>query len=224
MTALAKDLAEGQNLQMNEKVISLKHSENGIQISCESGWVVAAQKVVLTCPLPQNLQILNTSQISYPESLKNISYGPAIVGLFELEVDKNNFKFNLLRPESSIITIANNQAKGISKNLALTVVMNDLWSEKNFNVEDSVILQKVETELINYFKNGCKVKKAQLKKWRYSQPKETYPEAFVKLEAGLIYLAGDAFGGGSIAGAVRSAKAVFSAFQSQEKYGIPLVP
>ncbi len=86
MTALAKDLAEGQYLQVNEKVICLQKSENGIQISCESG----------------------------------------------------------------------------------------------------------------------------------RQSKAIYPEAFVKLEAGLIYLAGDAFGGGSIAGAVRSAKAVFAA--------IPRVP
>ncbi len=49
MTALAKDLAEGQNLQVSEKVISLQKSENGIQISCESGRVLTAQKVVLTC-------------------------------------------------------------------------------------------------------------------------------------------------------------------------------
>ena len=209
MTVLAKDLAEGQNILLNEKVTHFRKSENGFQIFCESGKVVTAQKIVLTCPLPQSLQILSASKISFPDSLKNISYAPAIVGLFELEADPNLYNFNLLRPGSAIFTIANNQAKGISKNLALTIVMNDFWSEQHFNLEDAAVLEKVKIELKNHFKGACKINKSQIKKWRYSQPKMIYPELFIALEEEMIFLAGDAFGGGSIAGAVRSAKAVF---------------
>ncbi len=209
MTALAKDLAEGKSIQLNEKVISFQKSENGIKISCESGRLIATQKIVLTCPLPQALQILNASQISVPEPLKSISYSPAIVGLFELEANEDLYNFNLLRPGSAIFTIANNQAKGISKNLALTVVMNDLWSEVSFDLEDALVLQMVAKELTQVLKGAGKIQKAQIKKWRYSQPKSVYPELFSSLEQGQVFLAGDAFGGGSIAGAVRSAKAVF---------------
>lgn len=210
MTSLAKDLAEGKSIQLSEKVISFQKSENGIEISCESGRLIAAQKIVLTCPLPQALQILSASQISFPEPLKSISYSPAIVGLFELEANEDLYNFNLLRPGSAIFTIANNQAKGISKNLALTVVMNDRWSENNFDLEDALVLQMIEQELTQFLKGAGQIQRAQIKKWRYSQPKSVYPELFVSLEQGQVFLAGDAFGGGSIAGAVRSAKAVFS--------------
>ncbi len=73
-------------------------------------------------------------------------------------------------------------AKGISKNLALTVVMNDFWSEQHFNLKDAAILEKVEIELKNQVRGPFKINKAQIKKWRYSRPKTIFPELFISLE------------------------------------------
>ena len=54
-----------------------------------------------------------------------------------------------------------------------------------------------------------KIKKRTLKKWRYSHAIENHSEDFLALSANEnIILAGDAFGGGSLAGTIRSALAV----------------
>jgi predicted NAD/FAD-dependent oxidoreductase len=51
------------------------------------------------------------------------------------------------------------------------------------------------------------VKTCMLKKWKYAQPRQVAQNLFVELPQNL-YLLGDAFGGPSINGAVRSAIAV----------------
>ncbi len=209
MTSLAKDLARDLNLQFNEKAVQIGHSKNSIHLFTDSGNVFKAQKVVFTCPLPQSLEILNSSFISYPESLNSITYSPALVGLFELEGPEDLFDFNLLRPNSNLFTIANNKAKGISKKLALSVVMSESWSCNHFKLEDADILRFIENELRQHFKADLAVHKSQLKKWRYSQPTSVYHEKYLSLCDGQVLLAGDAFGGASIAGAIRSAHAVF---------------
>lgn len=209
MTGFAKDLAQGLNVNLNEKVVQIGNSPKGITLFCESGEIFRAQKIILTCPLPQSLEILNSSFIFYQDSLDKIKYSSALVGLFELENKSSFFNFNLLKPNTNIYTIANNQSKGISQKLALSVVMSESWSGQHYQADDSRILQAIENELRQYFKTDLRVLKAQLKKWRYSQPTSVYQEKYVSLNNGQILLAGDAFGGGSIAGAIRSANAVF---------------
>ena len=209
MTSLAKDLAQDLNLHFNEKAVQVENSQNSVRLFTDSGSVFKAKKVVFTCPLPQSLEILNSSFISYPENLDTVSYSPALAGLFELNGPVGLFDFNLLRPHSNLFTIANNQAKGISKKLALSVVMSETWSLEHFKLDDADILQLIQNELQQYFKADLVIHKSQLKKWRYSQPTSVYHEKYVLLCGGQILLAGDAFGGASIAGAIRSANAVF---------------
>lgn len=211
MTGLAKDLAQDQTLLLEEKTIRFQTSQNEVQIFCESEKVLSAEKIILTCPLPQSLDILRASGVSYPQELNLIHYERALVGLFELHDRADLFKFDLLRPDdSSIFTIANNQAKGISTSLALTVVMSTSWSEFHFNDNELDVLKLIETELARVLKFDIQLKKSQLKKWRYSQPASVYKDRCVSLGDGQIILAGDAFGGGSIAGALRSAAVAFS--------------
>lgn len=209
MTSLAKDLAADQNIQTNEKVLSFGKLTDGINIFCQSGKIIHAQSIVLTSPLPQSLEILEKSEIDYPSTLKTISYSKAIVGLFELEPKPGLYDFNFLKPGGPILSIANNQAKGISQNLALTVVMDQAWSDANFDLEDSQNLELVKTELQKLFKGLCIINRMQIKKWRYSLPQSVYSQKCAVLSGGSVFLAGDAFGGPNLAGAVSSAEAVF---------------
>jgi renalase len=208
MTSLAKDLSENENIYFNEKVLKLDITQNAVNVLCDSNNSYIAKKIIITCPLPQALEILKASQINYPLDLNTIFFGKALVGLFELE-DNNKYEFNLLKPKSSIFTIANNKTKGISKKLTLSVVMSQSWSDLNFNLDDTELLRLIQIELQNYFNFEIHAIKAQLKKWRYAEPLSVYSERYVSLSHGQIIIAGDAFGGGSISGALRSANSAF---------------
>lgn len=208
MTALAKDLAEGLQIFNNEKVLSFGILKNGVNIFCESGKILHAESLVLTSPLPQSIEILENSNIVYPEALKKIQYSKAVVGLFELASDASAFEFNYIKPQGAIFSISNNQAKGISKNLALSVLMSQEWSELHFDLQEDRLIELVKAELAVLFKQKPEIAKAQIKKWRYSQPQSAYSQKFEVLSNARVFLAGDAFGGPSVSGAISSAQAV----------------
>lgn len=216
MTQIAKVLSEScRPIIFNERVIKIEHLNDELKVICESGSYHLTGKVILTCPLPQSLEILRSSQISYPAELDTIQYAKALVGLFDgvssSESSAKNVSFR--RPGNQIFSISNNQSKKISLSLCYTVVMKSDFSEQNFNDTDENILRKIESEFLNEMTNeSFEITSRQMKKWRYSHPLTTYPENYLKVGSrGEIILAGDAFGRGShgsISGAVRSAQDV----------------
>lgn len=212
MTSLAKDLAHDQTVHLNEKVVRLDRSETGLSLLCESGKTLDAEKVVLTCPLPQSLQILTASKMAFPKSLEEISYSQCLVGLFEIEPPPGFGEFSFLRPGGSIFSLANNQAKGLSEKLALTVVMSEAWSAEHFDLDEAQISQQMTAELTGFFQVAFGIGRVQVKKWRYNRPHRLHPETFLALQDLPVVLAGDAFGGGSISGTLHSAEAAFQSF------------
>ena len=54
---------------------------------------------------------------------------------------------------------------------------------------------------------NAKIKNAELKKWRYCQPQTQTKNLFLEL-APKLYLIGDAFGGSSLLGSIRSSEAL----------------
>lgn len=210
MTALAKDLAEDLPIQCNQRVTRLVPSQGRVQIGCESGVTVEASRVILTCPVPQSLDLLRASALSYPKELEAIPYAKALVGLFSLAEPAQEFeRLKYLKASPPIISIANNLSKGLGRELALTVVMDPQFSEKFFDAPDSETLSEMRSVLQSQFRNPLTVGEAQLKKWRFSHPEKKWSQPhFDVLGDRQVILAGDGFGGGSLSGAVRSALSV----------------
>lgn len=212
MTTLAKDLATQIRIHFEEKILKLESFDNGIRLFSESGKTFEADQVILTCPLPQSLEILKNSQMEYPAALDEILYAKALVGLFEVasedpQVRSSTFKkFN----DFDIFSIANNQSKKVSENLAFTVVMAAEFSEKFFDSADpEVPLAEIEKAFLKVMPIGTEIKKSQMKKWRFSHPHSKYStDMLIMPNSPRVILAGDAFGGGSLSGATRSAEAV----------------
>ncbi len=213
MTSLAKALARDATVKLEHRVTKLERIQGGLfRMSIENQASIESRVVILTCPLPQSLEILRNSQIAYDKSLEAISYEKALVGLFEdVKANPNLINsYGYIEPESSdIFSIANQMAKGLSDQPAWTVTMGPNFSETNFDESDSVTLERVIESVCRFdpiFEfNGC-----QLKKWRYCRPTSRFAEPYLKVTDGL-YLAGDAFGGQSLNGAVRSAQALVGA-------------
>ena len=210
MTTLAKDLAQDHQVLLNERVVKIESIENRVNLICSSGKVIHAERVIITCPIPQAIEILKNSMIPYPEDIEKINYVKALVGLFQIEDRKNDLKnFTFQNFPGPIFSVSNNKSKGMGTEIGMTIVMSADFSEKYFDRTDFEIMDLIEEEFLPIMNPSIKIKKRNLKKWRYSHALENHSEDFLPLTANEnIILAGDAFGGGSLAGTIRSALAV----------------
>jgi renalase len=209
MTALAKDLSSGLDLFLEVRIVALSKQEVGWKIASDKGVEYQAERVILTAPLPQSLDLLRQSQIKYQPELDKISYAKAIVALIEVENAKSDLAFENGYQEpkgGSLFSIADQKAKGLSNVAALTVTLSPDASESLYETSDDRIVEFVSSELRN-LEPTFLAKTIQIKKWRYSHPLSRYPALYESPVAGL-YLAGDAFGGPSLNGSARSAHAL----------------
>lgn len=218
MTKLAKSLVPPSQILLNHLVETISPvfspTQRGWKVSVKSGSDFFAERVFLTCPLPQSLLLMARSKLSYPEALEEVKYQKALVGLFglledEKLLDEINFLDNV---SDEIYSIANQRSKGVSSRAAFTVTMQPSWSDVNFDKPDDIIIEKIEFGFTSYLKNHFSMTVnpvlRMLKKWRYRQPIHAFDIPFVEPHPNL-YLLGDAFscGEANIFGAMQSALA-----------------
>lgn len=213
MTELAKHLAQNQDIKFNEKVCHLAITPDACLTETENGTIYKSKKIYLTCPLPQSLELLRHSNLNYPLELESIRYAPALVGLFEVQTEVSKILALDYAQEVSddVYSVSNQLSKGISKNLAFTVVMQPSWSKAFFEQDEATSLELISRALESYLmkistSGTFKIVSSQLKKWRYSHPLQTAisPKGYLPINDD-IFLLGDAFGGPSIHGAAKSA-------------------
>ena len=146
MNALIKKPAEQfrEKIILNMKVQTIifeSSRERPYQLIFEDGSQILARNVYLTCPLPQSLKILSDSNINYQNDLDQIDYAEALVGMLILKKESFNeaevskileFKYQD-RVSEDVFSIANQASKGLSDELAFTVVMAPDFSHHNFD-------------------------------------------------------------------------------------------
>jgi renalase len=210
LTSLAKNLAQELNVQLEQKAVRLDRTAEGWKVVTENGASFDASTVVLTCPLPQSLELLKNSGVAFDPSLSEIRYAKALVALIEGASSPEGLAGKNGYTEFSgngIFSVADQEAKGVSPSPAWTVTMSPEFSELHFENEDSENLSQILGE-IRKLDPAFSFTQLQLKKWRYSHPVSTHSTAgFVSPAPGLM-VAGDAFGGPSLVGAMKSAQAV----------------
>ena len=206
MTQLAKKLAEKLNINFNCKAMALKKESANWQIDLEQGESFRAKNIILTCPLPQSLEALKNSQIEYDPQLEKIKYQKSIVLMVEFNSDLGSEMVYKENWQDPFFSICSQKAKGLADSNAYTVVMNSLWSETHFEQTEDEITLLAQNLLKNAFPKHALLN-LMVKKWRYSFPLQTWKREFEQVAPG-IYLAGDAFGGPSLNGALRSSNSL----------------
>lgn len=215
MTQLAKSLGHNLNIQYESKITELIWNESFWILKNEVQQQLKSQNVILTAPLPQSLELLNHSNLKFNSELSKLNYAKAIVVLIE-STDESDLDLTYLENEGfGLFSVCSQKAKGFSAKAAWTVTMSPPWSEYIFDQPDNIILEKACEIIQNKFPH-LKMEKVHLKKWRYSHPLVTWPHFFEPLQTGL-YLAGDAFGGPSLLGALRSSEALMKHFISAHR-------
>ncbi len=212
LNGFAKEIYPKEKVLLNHHVAGLSKGEKGWTLSTLSAQKFNGQRVFLTCPLPQALQLLDGSGISYPPDLRQFIYTKALVGLFGLkdlgrQIQSRPYVENISK---EIFSVSDQKSKGVSQRDAFVVVMQPEWSEAYFDKDESFIMETMSSIISRYmlheFSESIQIELSQLKKWRYCLPTYILSSPFLQIHQGL-YLLGDAFGGPSIFGARRSALA-----------------
>lgn len=215
MTALAKSLAEGVDVSLEKQVSSIQYENKLWKVISDKNEIWFCKKLIITSPLPQSLKLLEdviSNQLADQDvvnDIKKINYTKAVIGLITLEDDIETDVSGYEEFQSgNFFSITNQKTKGVSETPAFVVTMSPAFSEEVFDQSDDLTLEKILKEFQGKYP-GAKIISSELKKWRYCQPTSQYKKYFSEI-APNVFLIGDAFGGSSLLGAVRSSDALFN--------------
>ncbi|NOT79709.1 MAG: NAD(P)-binding protein [Bacteriovoracaceae bacterium] len=208
MTSLAKKIAKGLDFSLEKQIQSIVKTDECWLLTSDKGEKWEAKNVILTAPLPQALLLLDKSEINYSAELKKIHYTKALIGLITLkssiEISQYGYReFN----QGDFFSLADQSSKGVSNLPALTLTMSPAFSEKYFDETDESIVLSSMLKSFKVLYPECEVVGSELKKWRYCQSLNSYEKSFLEVQKN-FFLAGDAFGGSSLLGALRSSQAL----------------
>lgn len=213
MTALAKSMIENLEISLEKEIRTIRYENNLWKLISTKNEEWFCHKLIISSPTPQtvklieevaNEQLLDMNVLS---EIKKITYNKALIGLVTLEedivIDSNGY---LEFQTGHFFSISDQKKKGVSEIPALTITMSSSFSEDEFEKPDEYILEKILKLFISDYPKA-KIKNAELKKWRYCQPQTQTKNLFLELAPNL-YSIGDACGGSSLLGAIRSSEAL----------------
>ena len=211
--SLAEYLARDLQVMTQVKVTDCHWQENEWQVNCESGQSYSGDRLILTPPLPQSLDLLANSGIPLPtdvrQSLEGIGYDAC-------------FSLSLLLEQPSLIPepgglwldgdplvwIADGSQKGVSPaGYGVTVQAGPLFSKTHLETNTNDVIRLMTAAAEPWL--GSPVVASHLHLWRYSHPRNPDVRPFVYGEwPGPVYLGGDGFQGGKVEGAALSGLAI----------------
>ncbi len=219
MAGLAKHLASaarraGAEIVMNQRVDSLIDTGDAIAATYAAGSRPPdeAAAAVLTSPVPQSIDMLESGGSPVPEAARAISYDPVIA---LLAVTDGGIDGRLgpagarqLSSDPTFTFVADNRTKGISDRSAVTFHVDPGLSSSMWQLPDVEIRSRLEPE-IGRFLGPVGVREFQVKKWRYAAPRQIHPDRYIDVRgcSRPVLLAGDAFGGAKVEGAFLSGRA-----------------
>lgn len=214
MNALAKSLAAALDVRCESMVFAIRRNANHTwSVALDDGSVVAADAVVVTCPLPQSYSLLVTAEIDLPADLMRSDYDRTVAALVTLDQASNVAEpGGAQHPTARLSFVADNQRKGISDVPALTLHANATWSMDLWDLANADIISAFVDEASELIGLAA-IAEVQLKKWRFATPRIIWPDpCWVAPDGVGLVLAGDAFAGPKVEGAVLSGDAAAAAF------------
>jgi predicted NAD/FAD-dependent oxidoreductase len=207
MAALAAGLARGLDVRQSSHVDAIVPADGAWSVSWPSGHgtpagSLAADVVLLTCPVPQSAALLGPGvdipEIAYDPTLSLVVAldGPAAVpppGGVQLTGD----------PVWS--WVGDNQAKGASTAPAVTLHTTTAVAAERWDDDAETLTADLLAAATPWL--GASAVDVRLHRWRFATPVQPWPERWLEVAPG-AFLAGDAFGGPRIEGAYLSGRAV----------------
>ncbi|MEM9564739.1 MAG: FAD-dependent oxidoreductase [Actinomycetota bacterium] len=170
-----------------------------------------ADAIIATPPVPQTVDVLRAGA-SMPggdlgDRLAGIAYHKVLAVLATVDPSPGlPGPGALQRPDHPVFTfVADNRAKGISDEAAVTFHLAHALSAELWDASDEEVLATVDEELRAVL-GPAAVTEVQVKRWRYAGPVSPSPEPSLQIaeRPGPLLLAGDAFAGAKVEGAFLS--------------------
>lgn len=214
MNALAKHLARALDVRVNRLVTGIEYGESGWTLEDSAGDTYQARGLILTPPVPAALALLTKNgvylQADDQQALQRIRFGPCLCGIHEIEGEVDLPEPGAVQNfQANVYWVADNRAKGISQTAIVTSHANAKYSRQNWDAPEADIIRELESAVQPHLKDGARIVRTQLKKWRYSVPLTTHAdECLLAGNLPTLVFAGDAFGGrGRVEGAFLSGMA-----------------
>jgi renalase len=213
MTAVPKHLAAGLDLRREHKALAVRRTGSGWTIELEDRPALTADRLVLTAPAPQSLALLQAGAVPLPAALAGeiaaLDYRPCLALLLLLDGPATVPAGGVALETGPVRWLADNTAKGVSPGpgAALTVHTTAEFAAAHYTKTETEVFALLEAGLGPWLGNSRVVTTA-LHRWRYSEPRRTHQAPAVWLPELQLGLAGDAFGGPKVEGAVRSGLAL----------------
>jgi predicted NAD/FAD-dependent oxidoreductase len=227
MSALAKHLARDLDVRCSSLVFAIRPGEapsgRAWSVALDDGTALEADAVIVTCPLPQAFAVLVTGGVDLPDALVRTEYDRTIgllavldrVGAVPAPGGVQRAQASSPDTTDSIFSwIGDNVAKGISDVPALTFHADPQWSEEHWNDSLHDLEAALRSAALPWL-GDAEIVAAQVKKWRFATPRSIWPEPCwvggTSDAPGTVVLAGDAFAGPRVEGAIKSGLAAADA-------------
>lgn len=211
MTAIAKHLATDLNILRSVRVLDIAQQGNQWLATLDNGETVIAKSMLITSPIPQTLELLASGNIQLSSDkqarLDRIEYEACMAVMAVLDGPSMIPAPGAIAPQDgSISWLADNQQKGVSTLPAVTIHGSAAFSLEHFDEDRQIVGQQLIDAAQPFL--GANVTEFQVHGWRYSKPSVVDPEACMLVSSDTplppLVLAGDAFDGPRVEGAVVS--------------------
>ena len=202
MTTITKHLATGLDVRCSHMVFSMERNASRWKLNLDDGTAFDADAVVVTCPIPQSLSLLANTDLEIPDGIRTIEYDKTIAALVVVSGNTNvPAPGGVQDGDATFSFVADNQQKGISATRALTLHCNASFSDANWWSDQDATHASVMSLAATWIGDATIIEH-QPKRWRMATPRTTWHERC--WSAGGMVLAGDAFAGPRVEGAVLS--------------------
>lgn len=202
MTTISKHLARGLDVRYSNMAFNVEPSGRAWRVHLDDGSHVDADRVILTCPIPQSMALLVNTDLELPDGIRTIEYDKTIAALVVVDgVHNVPSPGGVQHADDTFSFIADNRQKGVSPIGALTFHCSPTFSEENWWSDHTITHTKV-MELTRPWIGSATIIDHQPKRWRMATPRSTWHERCWGSDG--IVMAGDAFAGPRVEGAVLS--------------------
>lgn len=208
MADAPKHLAADLDVSNSQQVTELSRDTDLWIIRTSVGETFVAKHLVVTAPLPQALNLLDTTGLRYAngttEALRAVRYERGMSTLAILDGPSGLPQPGGIKVHEGVLTwIADNQQKGISPEVsAVTLHSNGGFADEHWDSDNSVRGPLMLDAAKPFLKSN--VVEYTCHRWGFTRAVNPWPEPFFQNRGLQLTLAGDSFGGMRVEGAALS--------------------